>query len=97
MPFPKNAEEMWAQGYQFAGHGECAGCHDQIEWWRTPQGRHIPMNRMCESTSPAIAHWATCPESGQFRTPQQQKQVPAPDARLAAPQVPPQMAMKKAS
>lgn len=84
MPFPENAEQMWAHGYQFAGHGSCQGCHEAIEWWRTPQGRHIPMNRMPDSTSAAIAHWATCPESGWFRRAQPAKPAGAEKLKKAS-------------
>lgn len=67
MPFPRNADEMRSQGYTFLNHGECDGCHEQIEWWRTPQKRQMPMNRMPELYTPAVPHWANCPEAGHFR------------------------------
>ena len=67
MPFPANAEEMQLAGYRFLDHGECDGCYQAIEWWRTPKGRQIPMDPMSTPESPATSHWATCPNAEQFR------------------------------
>ena len=67
MPFPANADEMRTEGYKFLDHGVCDGCQQKIEWWLTPKGRNIPMNAMPDAKTPAIAHWANCPASGDFR------------------------------
>lgn len=68
MPFPKTADEMKAQGYTFSDDGTCKGCGDDIEWWKTPQGKNIPMNPMPRGTNEAIAHWSTCTERDSFRS-----------------------------
>lgn len=60
MPIPANAEAMKAAGYSFMDHGRCDACSQAVEWWRTPQGRQIPMNPMPAPTSPARGHWNTC-------------------------------------
>jgi hypothetical protein len=67
MPFPENAQQMHEQKYKFLDQGICDGCHEVIEWWRTPNGHQIPMNPMPTPESPAIAHWATCPMVEQFQ------------------------------
>jgi hypothetical protein len=83
MPFPKNAEELRRHGYRFAGHDECSGCHQRIEWWISPQGRHIPMNRMPDADTAAQSHWATCLDSGLFDRP---KTTPQTHTELRVPQ-----------
>ena len=67
MAFPKTLDEMTAAGYVFDNHAECRGCGDAIEWWKTPNGKSIPINPMDRGTAEAVAHWATCRESDSFR------------------------------
>jgi hypothetical protein len=38
-----------------------------MEWWTTPNGDRIPMNFMRDEDSPAVAHFATCPQAHQFK------------------------------
>lgn len=65
--FPQTRDELVYRGYKFLNVGTCRGCHAQIEWYETPIGKKIPMDYMQEGTSPAKAHWATCPNSQDFR------------------------------
>lgn len=67
MAFPKTFDEMTPAGYVFEGDGVCRGCGDDIEWWKTPTGKKIPMNRMSSGSSPATAHFTTCSDAGSFR------------------------------
>ena len=60
MPFPKDWDELKAAGYIFDNDAECRGCGDSIMWFKTPNGKSIPMNPMQRGTDPAVAHWATC-------------------------------------
>jgi hypothetical protein len=53
--------------YVFQKNGICRGCHREIEWWRTPALKTIPMDPMPEGTSKAVAHWTTCPDANRFR------------------------------
>jgi len=68
MAFPKNADEMTAQGYRLDNASVCRGCGAEIEWWTTPKGKPIPMDPMVRGSSKAVSHWATCPEAPSFRT-----------------------------
>ena len=60
MPIPRNFAELKAKGYSFVDHGRCDACDQPVEWWRTPQGRQIPMNPMPLAASQARGHWGTC-------------------------------------
>lgn len=75
MPFPESARQMHEQGYRFLEQGICDGCHQIIEWWRTPKGRQIPMEPMLTPESPATAHWANCPMVEQLRKKPETKTV----------------------
>lgn len=62
MPFPKTAKEMEAQGYEFTGSGRCRDCKAELDWYRTPQGKNIPMN-----AGTIEPHWGSCPNAERFR------------------------------
>ena len=67
MAFPKTFAELAPAGYSFDNAAVCKGCGDEIEWWTTPNGKHIPMNPMKRDSDEAVAHWATCTEQDSFR------------------------------
>ena len=67
MPFPKTLDELKSAGYVFSNHATCRGCGADIEWWSTPKGSKICMDPMERGSSPAISHFATCPDAGSFR------------------------------
>ena len=67
MAFPKTSDELKAAGYVFDNDATCRGCGDEIEWWKTPSGKSMPFNPMPSSSTPAIAHWATCSDAPSFR------------------------------
>jgi hypothetical protein len=67
MPFPKDRDALIAAGYTFENHGVCRGCHAEVEWYTTPAGRKAPFDLMPKGDSPAINHFATCPEAKAFR------------------------------
>lgn len=62
MPFPTTAKEMTAQGYEFTGSGKCRDCGAELDWYRTPAGKSIPMN-----AGLIEPHWSTCPNTEAFR------------------------------
>jgi hypothetical protein len=62
--YPKNQEEMLAQGYTEKGLGTCKDCGEEFEWWQTPNNKHVPMNR-----GSATPHWKTCPKKQERGTP----------------------------
>ena len=57
-------EELTAAGYEFKNKSRCSGpnCGAEIEWWRTPYGKSIPLDS--KTLKP---HWATCPDQKDFR------------------------------
>jgi hypothetical protein len=67
MPFPKTWDALKASGYEWRNDSECKGCGEPIMWFKTPNGKNIPMNPMNRGTSPAVAHWSTCTEQDSFR------------------------------
>lgn len=62
MAFPKTSKEMDEQGYEFTGSGKCRDCGAELDWYRTPAGKSIPMN-----AGLLEPHWATCPHADRFR------------------------------
>lgn len=61
--------------------GRCRGCEAKIDWFETPAGKRMPMNRgavprksekdsqwrLVSYYAAADAHWATCPAREQFK------------------------------
>ena len=67
MAFPKTFAELTQAKYKFDNHAKCRGCHKDIEWWITPTGKKMPFNLMPDIESPAVSHFATCPDAEEFR------------------------------
>lgn len=67
MLFPETSDALKAAGYQWQNDGVCKGCGADIEWWRTPQGKYLPMDPMERGSSRAISHFATCSDTPLFR------------------------------
>ena len=67
MPFPQTLDELKSAGYVFSNHATCKGCMADIEWWTSPKGSKLPMDPMERGTSPAKAHFGSCPEADSFR------------------------------
>jgi hypothetical protein len=55
------------EGYKRTSYTRCSGCRALIEFWQTPKGKVIPMELMPREDSPAISHFAHCPEADRFR------------------------------
>jgi hypothetical protein len=66
-PMPYTRKGLIEGGYSFTGTGECAGCGEMVEWWRTPNQRPAPFNRMPDIDSQARSHFATCTKANSFR------------------------------
>lgn len=60
--FPKTQQGLLDAGYTPAGDGKCRACGAEIDWWKTPTGKSIPMN-----FATADPHWSTCPQADSFR------------------------------
>ena len=67
MSFPATRAALEAAGYKCKCLTRCRGCQALMEWWLTPAGKTIPMDVMKMAESPAISHFATCPNADQFR------------------------------
>jgi hypothetical protein len=64
MAFPQTIEELKRAGYTFeGGPGRCRTCGEDIEWWKTKNGKMIPMN-----LGTAVSHFSTCPQADQHRS-----------------------------
>jgi hypothetical protein len=74
MSFPVTIDEMRRQGYKHNGDGTCRSCSADIEWWITPNGKHLPFD-----ANTATPHWSTCPEADSFR-----KDTPAPTSKITS-------------
>ena len=66
-PMPYTREGLLRAGYQFTGTGVCNGCDEMVEWWRTPNQKPAPFNRMPDLQSQARSHFATCTKAKSFR------------------------------
>jgi hypothetical protein len=62
MPFPKNEKELKDQGYVFKSDARCKGCGAMIEWWETPAGKMMPLDK-----ETLVVHWSTCPKRADFK------------------------------
>lgn len=64
-PWPhRTAEQMIAAGYTYHGEGYCRGmeCNREIQWWRTPNG-----SLLCIDKEHCEPHWAWCRNIADFR------------------------------
>jgi len=63
MPFPKTETDLRAAGYDPPLHSvKCQRCKAEIEFWRTPSGKQIPLD-----SGTLEPHFATCPFADEFR------------------------------
>ncbi len=55
--------DLKAAGFVFVEKGKCRGqhCHAEIEWWRTPRQKMMPID-----PGTMAPHWSTCPDSKNF-------------------------------
>lgn len=67
MPFPRTRAEMEKSGYVRRAYTRCQGCNQSMEFWRTKEGKNLPMDPMPDPESNAISHFSTCPKANQFR------------------------------
>jgi hypothetical protein len=61
--FPDSHEALKAAGYVPIGTGKCRACPASMVWYRTPNGKNIPIDLDGKQ-----AHFATCPARQQFKT-----------------------------
>jgi hypothetical protein len=63
MSFPATEEAALAAGYVLGYTTTCLACGKPIRFFKTPKGKHIPMNAGPKFES----HFATCPAASSFR------------------------------
>ena len=64
---PPTWTELEAAGYVFEYRTTCRGCGRQIEFWKTPSGRWMPVEICPEMGGQRMAHWGLCPKADEFR------------------------------
>ena len=65
MPFPINLEEMLASGHVFLRGEPCSECGETVEVFRTPGGRELAMQPMCELLRLAERHYCNIAQTPQ--------------------------------
>jgi hypothetical protein len=62
-------QTTWREaGHQWQREGICRSCNAKVEWWLMRGGRINPMNPMPTADSPAVSHFATCPQAAAHRS-----------------------------
>jgi hypothetical protein len=72
MPLPTNRKDLEAAGYRQepAGNHHCRACGAPIEWWTTPNSKHMPfITKTVDGIEQLIPHWSDCPKAIEFRRP----------------------------
>jgi hypothetical protein len=61
---PNTPAGLVAAGYTYINTSRCKGtsCGAEIEWWRTPNGKKMPLDPVTFEP-----HWSTCPSQEEFR------------------------------
>ncbi|HXP82603.1 MAG TPA: hypothetical protein VN976_22075 [Verrucomicrobiae bacterium] len=78
MSLPTEIKALNMAGYGFEDVGTCSGCGAEIEWWKTPRGKKMPISVVPvyrvegDPTSTLlrhdrIPHFANCPKVKDFR------------------------------
>jgi hypothetical protein len=60
MALPNTLDDLKAAGWVFKNTSTCKGCGEDVEWWDSPTGSHVPLNPMPRGTSLAVQHRNTC-------------------------------------
>jgi hypothetical protein len=91
----KSDAEMNAAGYHFSRCGFCRGCAANIEWWRTPQNKMMPLDRAqrdrnnnagaVDDAAPQ-PHWVRCTARDQFRRERAARPAPSGEPAEASPE-----------
>lgn len=66
-PIPPTWTELEAAGYIWESRTTCKACAREIEWWRSPAGRWIPIELVAEMGGARMLHTMLCPKIDQFQ------------------------------
>ncbi len=72
--WPTTRHKLQLAGYHMQYARPCKLCRAQIEFWKTPAKKLIPLDRRPDDTF--MPHHATCPHADEFRKKPQTKQEP---------------------
>jgi hypothetical protein len=64
---PPTWTELEEAGYVWQSRTTCKLCGKEIEWWRSPAGRWIPVERVQEVHGARMVHTMLCPNADQFQ------------------------------
>jgi len=67
MSFPATRKALEDAGYRRVNYTRCRSCGTPIEFWSTPEHKWIPMETMDRDESPAVSHFANCPNADSHR------------------------------
>lgn len=70
MKWPATRNELYRAGYQREFEiptRPCKRCNTSIEFWRTPEGKLMPLEPSPENKNEMLCHYATCPHADEFR------------------------------
>jgi hypothetical protein len=74
MKFPATREEVKKAGYVFVFARPCRRCDRNLEFYRTPEGRTVPLESTVSGKEWKMdSHFKTCPYANEFS-----KKKPAP-------------------
>lgn len=63
MPLPTTETGLREAGYEPPEKSsKCSSCKAEIEFWRTPKGRLIPLD-----AGTLVTHFSTCPNADKYR------------------------------
>lgn len=67
--WPTSRTWLEQNGFSLEVRRRCSGqrCRADIEFWRTPSGRLMPLNIVGEGTLMLQPHWQSCPDQQKFR------------------------------
>ena len=66
---PETRHEMVRAMYELKSTARCKGCDAPIEWWKTTNGKMLPVNvEPSGEYAAVVTHWVTCPKRDDFKS-----------------------------
>lgn len=64
---PPTWKELEAAGFVWQSRTNCKNCGREMEWWKSPSGRWIPVELVAEAGGARMVHTMLCPKADQFQ------------------------------